>query len=87
MLDPVVVGVVVVAANAVGNKGAAVLELDLQSSSLEEGKAPTALLALAFDVLATHSSPEKVVVGESLPALRYLSGASERDGVEVAENA
>lgn len=80
-------GVVVVATDAVSDKGTTVLELNLETSSLEERKTPAALLTLALNVLAAHSPPEKVVIGQRLPGLRDLSGTSKRDCVEVSENA
>lgn len=38
-------------------------------------------------MLTTHSSPEEIVVCETLPLLGDLSGFAERDCIEVAEDA
>jgi hypothetical protein len=54
----VAVVVVVVYADTERRRGAAVLELSLETPALEKWQTPAALFALAINVLATHSPPE-----------------------------
>ena len=73
--------------DAEGGRGTAVLELDLETASLEERKTPTTLFTLAVNVLTAHTAPEKVIVGEGLPCAGDLGCAAKRYGVKVAEDA
>jgi hypothetical protein len=77
---------VLMTAHSHSSRGTSLVELHLQSPPFEKGQAPSAFLAFPLDVLPAHPAPEEVVVCKGFPGLGDLRGATEGDGVEVAED-
>ena len=58
----------------------------MDATFLEDRQTPAALQTLLSDVLFADASPEDIVVRETLPSSADLRGATQRRGIEVAEN-
>ena len=82
-----VMRVLLVTSNSHGCHGRAMRQFDLETFPFEQRQTPATFLALPVDMLSTHSAPEEVIVGECFPGFRNLRGATEGDGIEVAEDA